>query len=50
MQSVNDDNVHDFLRGWIDNRVRALVFENKEQPRLRYLLTAYHYRDRVAFG
>ncbi|KAJ1527591.1 hypothetical protein ONE63_007554 [Megalurothrips usitatus] len=50
MQTVTDDNVRDFLGGWLDNRVRALVFENKEQPRLRYLLTAYHFRDRVAFG
>lgn len=50
IQTITDDNANDFLKGWVDNRVRALVFENKKQPRLRYLLTAYHFRDRVAFG
>ena len=50
MTPVDDSSVESFLSGWIDNRVRALVLESKEQPRLRYLLSAYFYRDRVAFG
>ncbi|GAB0090549.1 DnaJ homolog subfamily C member 16 [Sergentomyia squamirostris] len=47
---VYDDNVHNFLSGWNDNRVRAIVMEPRGQPRLRYLLSAYHFRFRVAFG
>jgi len=47
---VTDDNLDEFLGGWHDNRVRALVAHSADQIRLRYLLTAYHYRDRVSFG
>ena len=47
---VKDGTVHEFLTGWWDNRVRALVFEPRQQQRLRYLLTAYQFRYRVAFG
>ncbi|GFG31560.1 hypothetical protein Cfor_00470 [Coptotermes formosanus] len=50
VQSVTDDNVNAFLNGWVDNRVRALIFERQEAVRLRYLLMAFYYRDRVAFG
>ncbi|XP_055676696.1 dnaJ homolog subfamily C member 16 [Lutzomyia longipalpis] len=48
--TVKDDNVHGFLSGWNDNRVRALVMEPRAQPRLRYLLSAFHFRFRVAFA
>lgn len=47
---VDDSSVDNFLQGWSDNRVRALVMEPRTQPRLRYLITAFHFRDRVAFG
>lgn len=47
---VDDTSVDEFLNGWQDNRVRALVFEKQQQLRLRYLITAFHFRDRVAFG
>lgn len=47
---VKDDSVDQFLNGWEDNRVRALVMEPREQPRLRYLISAFHFRQRVAFG
>ena len=47
---VKDGTVHEFLTGWWDNRVRALIFEPRQQQRLRYLLTAYQFRYRVAFG
>ncbi|XP_055523691.1 dnaJ homolog subfamily C member 16 isoform X1 [Wyeomyia smithii] len=47
---VDDDSIDTFLRGWADNRVRALVMEPRTQPRLRYLITAFHFRERVAFG
>lgn len=46
--STND--VDDFLEGWEDNRVRGLIFEPRQSIRLRYLITAFHFRDRVAFG
>ncbi|XP_071446764.1 dnaJ homolog subfamily C member 16 isoform X1 [Hetaerina americana] len=50
VQPVNDDNVDAFLNGWLDNRIRVLVFEKQEAVRLRYIMMAYYYRDRVAFG
>lgn len=48
--TIDDDNVDDFLSGWRDNRVRGLIFEPRTNIRLRYLVTAFHFRDRVAFG
>lgn len=39
-----------FLAGWPDNRVRALIMEPRTQPRLRYLISAFQFRHRVAFG
>lgn len=48
--NVKDSNVDAFLSGWTDNRVRALVMEPRSQPRLRYLIAAYHFRHLVAFG
>ncbi|XP_066588233.1 dnaJ homolog subfamily C member 16 [Prorops nasuta] len=50
ISNIDQDNIDHFLSGWTDNRIRALIFEKREAPRLRYLLTGYHYRDRVAFG
>lgn len=48
--NVNDDNLKNFLDGWHDNRIRALVFEKSETIRLRYLLMAFYYIERVFFG
>ncbi|XP_054263700.1 dnaJ homolog subfamily C member 16-like [Macrosteles quadrilineatus] len=50
IQSVTDDGLDEFLAGWVDNKVRALVFQRQGPVRLRYLLTAFAYRDRVAFA
>lgn len=50
MPTVRDDNIEQFLNGWEDNRVRAVVMEPRIQPRLRYLISAFHFRQRVAFG
>lgn len=50
IQIINDESLDTFLNGWHDNKVRALVFEPRQQARLRYLLTAYQYRNRVHFG
>lgn len=47
---VTDDNVEQFLSGWSDNRVRALIMEPRKQIRLRYLNTAFQFRQRVLFG
>lgn len=51
LRPVNDDSAAGFLDGWRhDNRVRGLVMEPRAQPRLRYLVTAFRFRHRVAFG
>lgn len=50
MSTVRDDTLDQFLSGWEDNRVRALVMEPRTQPRLRYLISAFQFRQRVAFG
>lgn len=47
---INTGDEDNFLNGWEDNRVRALIFEPRQNIRLRYLVTAYHFRHRVAFG
>ncbi|XP_050742239.1 dnaJ homolog subfamily C member 16 isoform X4 [Drosophila biarmipes] len=49
-QHIENDNLNDFLGGWMDNRVRALAFEPRNLIRLRYLLTAFEFHDRIAFG
>lgn len=50
LYNINKDNIDSFLSGWADNKIRALIFENRKTPRLRYLLVALHHRDRVVFG
>jgi DnaJ family protein C protein 16 len=50
IQTVTDDGLDEFLSGWVDNKVRAIVFQRQEPVRLRYLLTAFAYRDRVTFA
>lgn len=47
---VDDSNIDDFLNGWMDNKVRALILEPRNQTRLRYLLAAFQFRNRVQFG
>lgn len=47
---INDNNVNEFLSGWSDNRVRALIMEPRKQIRLRYLNSAFQFRQRVLFG
>lgn len=47
---IRNEDVDAFLNGWEDNRVRGLIFEPRQNMRLRYLVTAYHFRHRVAFG
>lgn len=50
VSEVDDSNIEEFLNGWEDNRVRALIFEPRKNIRLRYLLTAFNFRCRIAFG
>lgn len=50
ISTISNTNVENFLSGWTDNRIRALIFEKRDFIRLRYLLMAFYYRDRVAFG
>lgn len=48
--AVNDNNYISFLSGWTDNRVRVLFFNNDKLVRLRYLLTAFYFRDLAVCG
>ena len=50
VEAIDDSNVDSFLDGWTDNRVRVLLFGNVEVIRLRYLTTAFKYRNRAALG
>lgn len=50
VSSVNDDSLDSFLNGWHDNHVRGVFFEARQQPRLRYLLTAFYFKNHVHFG
>lgn len=50
IRPIGDEGVDAFLGGWSDNRVRCLVMEPRAQPRLRYIMTAFRFRHRVAFG
>ncbi|XP_044754562.1 dnaJ homolog subfamily C member 16 [Coccinella septempunctata] len=47
---IKEDDLEEFLSGWEDNKVRGLIFEPRGSMRLRYLVTAYHFRYRVSFG
>nr|XP_027194543.1 dnaJ homolog subfamily C member 16-like [Dermatophagoides pteronyssinus] len=47
---INDDNYYDFLNGWKDNKVRVLFTNNDRSIRLRYILVAFYFHERIAFG
>eukprot|EP00092_Neocalanus_flemingeri_P087100 GFUD01109853.1.p1 GENE.GFUD01109853.1~~GFUD01109853.1.p1 ORF type:complete len:797 (+),score=258.24 GFUD01109853.1:84-2474(+) len=50
VQRINDHNVDEFLDGWMDNRVRVLLFGKLDIVRLRYLTAGFKFRDRAAVG
>lgn len=50
MRSLSDSNVDAFVSDFEDNRVKALIFEERQSIRMRYLIAAFHYRDRVSFA
>ena len=45
---LNSHTYKDFLNGWSDNKVRALLFDDRTTSTLRYMSAAFAYRDRVA--
>ena len=47
---MTDSNIHSFLDGWLDNRVRAIFFTQKEALSARFLAPGFYYRENVAFG
>ncbi|XP_022125250.1 dnaJ homolog subfamily C member 16 [Pieris rapae] len=50
IHNLNDGNADAFLNDFEDNKVKALIFEERHLIRLRYLITAFHYRDWVSFA
>lgn len=50
VERVDDKNVDPFLNGWVDNRVRVLLFGKTEVTRLRYLTLAFKFRERAQMG
>jgi len=50
VQRITDDNVVEFLNGWMDNRVRVLIFGKLDVVRLRYLTSGFKFRERAAIG
>ena len=50
IEDVDDTNYLEFLNGWSDNRVRTLFVTENHIIKLRYLLVAFEFRDRIAFG
>lgn len=47
---VDDLNYVEFLSGWTDNRVRCIFVNNEKIVRLRYLLLAFKFKERIACG
>ncbi|XP_045161432.1 dnaJ homolog subfamily C member 16-like [Mercenaria mercenaria] len=48
---IADSTVHQFLDGWpVDNKVRAIYFSPREEMSVRFLASAFYYKDNVAFG
>lgn len=50
LKTLSDNNFKDFLLGWSDNRMRALFFAPKEKPPLRFLMSAFAHREKIASG
>ena len=50
VEFIDNTNIDDFLQGWHDNRIRVLLFGKTEVIRLRYLTTAFKFRDRAKLG
>ncbi|XP_075584769.1 dnaJ homolog subfamily C member 16 l(3)80Fg isoform X2 [Dermatophagoides farinae] len=47
---INNNNYYEFLSGWKDNKVRVLFANPDRIIRLRYVLIAFYFHERIAFG
>ncbi|CAG2213386.1 DNAJC16 [Mytilus edulis] len=47
---INDGNFQDFLDGWNDNHVRALLFIRREEISMRFLAPAFYHKEFIKFG
>ena len=50
VEKINEESVDRFLDGWMDNKIRVLLFGKIDVIRLRYLASAYKYRARATIG
>ncbi|XP_018022171.1 dnaJ homolog subfamily C member 16 isoform X2 [Hyalella azteca] len=50
VQRLDDSNIDAFLGGWMDNRVRVVIFGHLDVIRLRYLTVAWEFRQRALIG
>ncbi|XP_033763576.1 dnaJ homolog subfamily C member 16-like [Pecten maximus] len=49
-RKLTDDTYSAFLDGWMDNQMRAIILGQKEEPAIRFLATAMHYKNFVKFA
>lgn len=47
---ITEENLDSFLGGWMDNRVRVLIFGRLDIIRLRYLTVGWEFRERAVIG
>ncbi len=45
---MTNKNYKDFLNGWSDNKVRALLFDDRTTSSLRFIAAAFAHRNRIA--
>lgn len=50
VQRITDENLETFLNGWMDNKVRVLIFGRLDIIRLRYLTVGWEFRERAVIG
>ncbi|CAL4095406.1 unnamed protein product, partial [Meganyctiphanes norvegica] len=50
VQRITDENLDTFLSGWVDNKVRVLIFGRLDIIRLRYLTLGWEFRERAVIG
>ncbi|MPC13941.1 DnaJ subfamily C member 16 [Portunus trituberculatus] len=50
VQRVTEGNLESFLGGWLDNKVRVLIFGRLDIIRLRYLTVGWEFRERAVIG
>ncbi|KAK4305788.1 hypothetical protein Pmani_022334 [Petrolisthes manimaculis] len=50
VQRITEEDLDSFLGGWMDNRVRVLLFGRLDIIRLRYLSVGWEFRERAVIG